>query len=90
MAANETRFSSQQKIQNQCQMRTLNPIYTEEFHFEPSPHDLNKQSIIITILGKSNDFLGSLIIGFNSKGERLQQWLDCIRCQIIFMRNGIV
>ncbi|KAI8116645.1 Double C2-like domain-containing protein beta [Lucilia cuprina] len=63
--------------------RTLNPIYNEEFHFEASPHDLNKQSIIITVwdkdLGKSNDFLGSLIIGFNSKGERLQQWLDCIR-----------
>lgn len=29
--------------------------------------------------GKSNDFLGSLMLGQNSKGRRLKQWKDCIR-----------
>ncbi|XP_054730962.1 rabphilin-1 [Anastrepha obliqua] len=71
------------KYKTGVKWRTLNPIYREEFYFESSPHDLNKQTLIITVwdkdIGKSNDFLGSLIIGYNSKGERLQQWLDCIK-----------
>lgn len=71
------------KYKTSVKWRTLNPIYNEEFHFEAGPHDLNKQSLVLTVwdkdLGKSNDFLGSLVIGHNSKGERLQQWLDCIR-----------
>uniref|UniRef100_A0A1I8NVG9 Rabphilin n=1 Tax=Stomoxys calcitrans TaxID=35570 RepID=A0A1I8NVG9_STOCA len=71
------------KCKTSVKWRTLNPIYNEEFNFEAGPHDLNKQSLILTVwdkdLGKSNDFLGSLVIGHNSKGERLQQWLDCIR-----------
>ncbi|XP_039959254.1 rabphilin-3A [Bactrocera tryoni] len=71
------------KYKTGVKWRTLNPIYREEFYFESSPHDLNKQTLYITVwdkdIGKSNDFLGSLVIGYNSKGERLQQWLDCIK-----------
>ncbi|XP_037935358.1 uncharacterized protein LOC119669516 [Teleopsis dalmanni] len=71
------------KYKTSIKWRTLNPIYNEEFYFEASPHDLTKQMLIITVwdkdIGKSNDFLGSLIIGYNSKGNRLQQFLDCIR-----------
>ncbi|XP_017485868.1 PREDICTED: double C2-like domain-containing protein beta [Rhagoletis zephyria] len=71
------------KYKTGVKWRTLNPIYREEFFFESSPHDLNKQTLFITVwdkdIGKSNDFLGSLVIGYNSKGERLQQWLDCIK-----------
>lgn len=44
---------------------------------------MDKQSLILTVwdkdLGKSNDFLGSLIFGPNSKGRRLKQWKDCVR-----------
>ncbi|XP_037881195.1 synaptotagmin-like protein 4 isoform X1 [Glossina fuscipes] len=76
-------FHRNKKYKTSIKWRTLNPIYNEEFQFEASPHDLNKQCLILTVwdkdLGKSNDFLGSLVIGHNSKGERLQQWLDCIR-----------
>jgi len=71
------------KHKTSVKWRTLNPIYNEEFYFEASPHDLNKEMLILTVwdkdLGKSNDFLGSLQLGAQSKGERLQQWLDCIR-----------
>ena len=63
--------------------RNLNPVFNEEFAFETRPNDLDKQSLIITVwdkdLGKSNDFLGSLVIGVNSKGRRLKQWKDCVR-----------
>ncbi|XP_068159146.1 rabphilin-3A [Drosophila tropicalis] len=71
------------KHKTSVKWRTLNPVYNEEFYFEASPHDLNKEMLILTVwdkdLGKSNDFLGSLQLGAQSKGERLQQWLDCIR-----------
>lgn len=71
------------KCKTHVKWRTLNPIFNEEFQFESSPQDLNKQALILTVwdkdIGKSNDFLGSLVIGYNSKGERLQQWMDCIR-----------
>ncbi|ALC49072.1 Rph [Drosophila busckii] len=71
------------KHKTSVKWRTLNPIFNEEFYFEASPHDLNKEMLIVTVwdkdLGKSNDFLGSLQLGAQSKGERLQQWLDCIR-----------
>ncbi|XP_034119478.1 rabphilin-3A [Drosophila albomicans] len=71
------------KHKTSVKWRTLNPIYNEEFYFEASPHDLNKEMLILTVwdkdLGKSNDFLGSLQLGAQSKGDRLQQWLDCIR-----------
>ncbi|XP_055846039.1 rabphilin-3A isoform X2 [Episyrphus balteatus] len=71
------------KYKTGVKWRNLNPAFNEEFVFEASPHDLNKQSLIITVwdkdIGKSNDFLGSLILGCNSKGERLKQWNDCVR-----------
>ncbi|XP_034663223.1 rabphilin-3A isoform X2 [Drosophila subobscura] len=71
------------KHKTSVKWRTLNPIYNEEFYFEASPHDLNKEMLIVTVwdkdLGKSNDFLGSVQLGAQSKGERLQQWHDCIR-----------
>ncbi|XP_055914170.1 rabphilin-3A isoform X2 [Eupeodes corollae] len=71
------------KYKTGVKWRNLNPAFNEEFVFEASPHDLNKQSLIITVwdkdIGKSNDFLGSLILGCNSKGERLKQWTDCVR-----------
>lgn len=44
---------------------------------------MDKQTLTITVwdrdLGKSNDFLGTLILGPNSKGRRLKQWKDSVR-----------
>lgn len=58
-------------------------MFNEEFYFETRPNELDKQNLILTVwdkdLGKSNDFLGSLVIGHASKGKRLKQWKDCIR-----------
>lgn len=66
------------KCKTSVKWRTLNPIYNEEFCFETRPNEMDKQMLVITVwdkdIGKSDDFLGSLIIGHNSKGTRLQQW----------------
>ncbi|KAJ6636318.1 Double C2-like domain-containing protein beta [Pseudolycoriella hygida] len=75
--------SQKKKFKSSIKWRTLNPIFNEEFAFETRPNDLDKQLLLLTVwdkdLGKSNDFLGSLILGGNSKGRRLKQWKDCIR-----------
>ncbi|XP_031635109.1 rabphilin-3A [Contarinia nasturtii] len=76
------------KYKTSVKWRNLNPVFNEEFFFETRPNELDKQSLIITVwdkdLGKSNDFLGSLVIGHTSKGKRLKQWKDCIRLPDLF------
>lgn len=71
------------KHKTSVKWRNLNPVFNEEFSFETRPNELDKQSLVFTVwdmdLGKSNDFLGSLVIGYTSKGKRLKQWKDCIR-----------
>lgn len=66
------------KFKTAVKWRTLNPVYNEEFCFETRPNEMDKQLLMVTVwdkdIGKSDDFLGSLIIGHNSKGSRLQQW----------------
>lgn len=74
--------SNRKKYKTSIKWRNLNPVFNEEFFFETRPNELDKISLIITVwdkdIGKSNDFLGSLILGQNSKGRRLKQWKDCI------------
>ncbi|CRK92213.1 CLUMA_CG005704, isoform B [Clunio marinus] len=74
--------SNRKKFKTSIKWRNLNPVFNEEFFFETRPNDLDKQTLIITVwdrdIGKSNDFLGSLILGQISKGRRLKQWKDCI------------
>jgi rabphilin-3A len=58
-------------------------VFNEEFSFQLPPNSLDKQTLIITVwdkdIGKSNDFLGSLVLGEQaSKGRRLKQWRDCL------------
>lgn len=71
------------KHKTSIKWRTLHPVFNEEFSFETRPSELDKQSLVITVwdkdIGKPDDFLGSLLIGHNSKGRRWKQWKDCIR-----------
>lgn len=72
------------KHKSSIKWKNLNPVYNEEFAFETRPTELATQSLYITVYdkdyGKSNDYLGGLIIGgTGSKGLRLKQWLDMIR-----------
>ncbi|XP_070496175.1 double C2-like domain-containing protein beta isoform X2 [Chironomus tepperi] len=74
--------SYRKKYKTSIKWRNLNPVFNEEFFFETRPNDLDKQTLFITVwdkdIGKSNDFLGSLILGQCSKGRRLKQWRDCL------------
>lgn len=71
------------KHKTSIKWRNLNPVFNEEFFFETRPTELSKQSLVLTVwdkdYGKPNDFLGSLVIGYMSKGNRLKHWLDCIK-----------
>ncbi|XP_046410620.1 rabphilin-3A isoform X3 [Neodiprion fabricii] len=63
--------------------KTLNPEWNEEFAFETRLTDLTSQMLCLSVwdkdLGKSNDYLGGLILSCSSKGERLRHWIDAIK-----------
>lgn len=72
------------KHKTSIKWKNLNPVYNEEFTFESRPNELATQSLHIAVwdkdYGKSNDYLGGLIVGgLGSKGRRLKHWLDMIR-----------
>ncbi|XP_020711675.2 rabphilin-3A isoform X2 [Athalia rosae] len=63
--------------------KTLNPEWNEEFAFETRLTDLTSQMLCLSVwdkdFGKSNDYLGGLLLSCSSKGERLRQWIDAIK-----------
>nr|XP_020765493.1 double C2-like domain-containing protein beta [Odocoileus virginianus texanus] len=63
--------------------KTLNPEFNEEFCYEIKHGDLAKKTLEITVwdydIGKSNDFIGGVVLGINAKGERLKHWFDCLK-----------
>ncbi|XP_063554959.1 double C2-like domain-containing protein beta isoform X3 [Gorilla gorilla gorilla] len=63
--------------------KTLNPEFNEEFCYEIKHGDLAKKSLEVTVwdydIGKSNDFIGGVVLGIHAKGERLKHWFDCLK-----------
>ncbi|XP_038615216.1 double C2-like domain-containing protein beta [Tachyglossus aculeatus] len=63
--------------------KTLNPEFNEEFCYEIKHGDLTKKTLEVTVwdydIGKSNDFIGGVVLGINAKGERLKHWFDCLK-----------
>ncbi|KAL2746144.1 rabphilin-1-like isoform X1 [Vespula maculifrons] len=63
--------------------KTLNPEWNEEFVFGIRLTDLMKVTLCLSMwdkdFGKSNDYLGGLVLGCNSKGARLRHWVDVIK-----------
>ncbi|XP_045382125.1 double C2-like domain-containing protein beta [Lemur catta] len=63
--------------------KTLNPEFNEEFWYEIKHGDLAKKTLEVTVwdydIGKSNDFIGGVVLGINAKGERLKHWFDCLK-----------
>ncbi|XP_063285134.1 double C2-like domain-containing protein alpha [Pelobates fuscus] len=62
--------------------KTLNPEFNEEFFYKIGQVELHKRSLEVTVwdydLGKSNDFIGGVTLGINSKGECLKHWMECL------------
>ncbi|XP_012861193.2 double C2-like domain-containing protein beta, partial [Echinops telfairi] len=54
-----------------------------EFCYEIKHGDLAKKTLEVTVwdydIGKSNDFIGGVVLGINAKGERLKHWFDCLK-----------
>ncbi|XP_077167342.1 double C2-like domain-containing protein beta isoform X2 [Paroedura picta] len=63
--------------------KTLNPEFNEEFCYEIKHGDLAKKTLEVTVwdydIGKSNDFIGGVVLGINAKGDRLKHWFDCLK-----------
>jgi len=63
--------------------KNLNPEFNEEFVFDVLLQDLPKKTIEVTVwdkdYGRTNDYIGGLQIGINSKGERLRHFLHTIK-----------
>uniref|UniRef100_A0A2K5XAM0 Double C2 domain beta n=1 Tax=Mandrillus leucophaeus TaxID=9568 RepID=A0A2K5XAM0_MANLE len=59
------------------------PSAQQEFCYEIKHGDLAKKSLEVTVwdydIGKSNDFIGGVVLGINAKGERLKHWFDCLK-----------
>lgn len=65
--------------------KTLNPEYNEEFVYDIAHHDLAKKSLELTVwdhdVGKSNDFIGGVLMDINSSGTSLMHWYDMLKTQ---------
>ncbi|EZA56948.1 hypothetical protein DMN91_000764 [Ooceraea biroi] len=63
--------------------KTLNPEWNEEFAFATRLTELMKLTLCLSVwdkdFGKSNDYLGGLMLGCGSKGARLRHWIDAIK-----------
>ncbi|XP_070161836.1 rabphilin-3A isoform X1 [Polyergus mexicanus] len=63
--------------------KTLNPEWNEEFVFATRLTELMKLTLCLSVwdkdFGKSNDYLGGLMLGCGSKGARLRHWIDAIK-----------
>lgn len=71
------------KKRTSVKKKTLNPEYNEEFVYEISHHDLAKKSLELTVwdhdVGKSNDFIGGVVMDINSSGTALMHWYDMLK-----------
>nr|KAI8753413.1 rabphilin-3A [Biomphalaria glabrata] len=71
------------KYKTTIKKKTLNPEYNEEFTYEIRHNELAKKTLEITVwdkdIGKTNDFIGGVQLGINSKGDRLRHWFDTLK-----------
>lgn len=71
------------KCKTAIKWKNLNPEFNEEFMFEGKFSELQKRVLEITVwdrdYGRTNDYIGGLQIGMNSKGERLRHWMETLK-----------
>ncbi|PAV71491.1 hypothetical protein WR25_12230 [Diploscapter pachys] len=61
---------------------TLNPYYNESFSFEVPFEQIQKVSLMITVMDYdklgSNDAIGRVLLGCNATGAELRHWMDML------------
>ncbi|XP_067910890.1 rabphilin-3A [Heterodontus francisci] len=71
------------KQKTQIKKKTLNPEFNEEFFYDIKHSDLAKKTLELSVwdydIGKANDYIGSIIMGINAKGDCLKHWYECLK-----------
>jgi len=71
------------KFKTSVKKRTLNPEYNSEFSIPVAFTELPKKTLLITVwdkdVGKSDDFIGGLVLSGEAQGERRKHWDDCLK-----------
>ncbi|XP_078083447.1 rabphilin-3A-like [Mustelus asterias] len=71
------------KQKTQIKKKTLNPEFNEEFFYDIKHNDLAKKTLELSVwdydIGKTNDYIGSIIMGINAKGDCLKHWYECLK-----------
>lgn len=61
---------------------TLNPYYNENFHFEVPFEQINKVSIVVTVVDYDRigtcDPIGKVEVGPSCQGAELRHWMDML------------
>ncbi|KAH7718192.1 synaptotagmin 1 [Aphelenchoides avenae] len=61
---------------------TLNPYYNESFSFEVPFEQIQKVTLMITVMDYdklgSNDAIGRIILGCSATGAELRHWMDML------------
>ncbi|XP_039271067.2 rabphilin-3A-like isoform X1 [Styela clava] len=63
--------------------KTQNPVFDRELKFKVSPEtgqaDLARGSLLVSVMNKGQDVIGSVELSINSKDEALKQWYNCLK-----------
>ena len=71
---------------------TLNPYYNESFSFEVPFEQIQKVTVVITVLDYdqvgSNDPIGKVVVGCGASGQELKHWSDMLSAPRLVWREA--
>ncbi|XP_047738833.1 rabphilin-1 [Hyalella azteca] len=71
------------KLKTAVKWKNLNPEFNSEFTFEVRRNELPKRQLDVRVydkdVGRSDDFIGGLVLGHDSRGPELRHWYDVLQ-----------